>query len=303
MIADFEDFCLWTYVVVDDLWGHLAPACARPGPPPRPSDPELITMILVGESCGWDMETELLARFREHRGLFPHLPERSRFNRRRRNLAEALNALRRLILAQLDLAADRQCVIDSLPVPVMQFHLVPSSKAVALWKAQGASFGKVPSKKQTIFGYKLHVLATLNGVIRDFVLAPAWHTDVVVAEDVLFEQVDLVVLGDKGYVSAPLAEALQQACRVTLMAVPRTNQRVQLPEAVREAVTRLRQSIETVNDQLTEQWHIDRNHAHSFWGLCARLHAKLAAHTLAIYLNRLTGQTDFRHLKRLAFPI
>jgi len=31
----------------------------------------------------------------------------------------------------------------------------------------------VPPKKCTIFGYKLYLLTTLNGVILDFVLAPA----------------------------------------------------------------------------------------------------------------------------------
>ncbi len=63
-----------------------------------------------------------------------------------------------------------------------------------------------------------------------------------------------------------------------------------------------RQIIETVHDQLIEQFHVDTNHAHSFWGLCTRLHTKLAAHTLSIYLNRLLGNVDFLQIKRLAFP-
>ena len=42
-------------------------------------------------------------------------------------------------------------------------------------------FGKVVTKKQTSFGYTLHLLVTFNGVILDFHLAPAHvaaHTDV-----------------------------------------------------------------------------------------------------------------------------
>ena len=30
------------------------------------------------------------------------------------------------------------------------------------------NFGKVPSRKETIFGYKLHLLTTAGGLILDF---------------------------------------------------------------------------------------------------------------------------------------
>ncbi len=53
MITSFEDVCLWTSCLVDDLWPRIAPACLRPGPPPLCSDPELITMALIGECKGW----------------------------------------------------------------------------------------------------------------------------------------------------------------------------------------------------------------------------------------------------------
>jgi hypothetical protein len=60
-------------------------------------------------------------------------------------------------------------------VPVLQFYLVPTSTGD--WAAHGATFGKVSSKKQTIFGYKLHLLITLGGIILDFELAPANAAD------------------------------------------------------------------------------------------------------------------------------
>jgi hypothetical protein len=301
MITSFDDFCLWTYVTVAELWEVLTPLCQRPGPAPACTDAELITMLLVGECCGWDAETELLARFGEHRDLFPHLPERSRLNRRRRLLADPLNVLRQLLLGSCELALDRQCAIDSLPVPVMTFQRVPASPSVADWKAAGATFGRVPSKRQTIFGYKLTLLATLGGVIRDFVLAPANAADVAVGEELLLAHHDLLVLGDKGYVSQPVAERLWRAGRVRLLALRRANQHEQLPDELRTTITRLRQVIETVNGQLTEQFQIGRNHAFSFAGLCARLHTKLAAHTLCVALNWLTGEAEPLQIKHLAF--
>ena len=301
MITSFEDFCLWTYVVVADLWPQIAPQCRRPGPAPACSDPELITMALVAECCGWDQETDAVSRWAAHRDLFPHQPERSRFNRRRRLLTGAINELRRLVLAALDFAQDRQCVLDSLPIPVMGFHLVPSG-ARAEWQAHDARFGKVPSKKATIFGYKLYLLTTLNGVIRDFVLAPANAGELRVGVELLEEHTDLRVLGDKAFISAPIAARLWQEQRIALLTLPRRNQRQQVPSAVRRMLNAARQVVETVNSQLAGQFHIQTNHAQSFWGLCARLYTKLTAHTLSVHLNRLLGSTDVLRIKALAFP-
>lgn len=303
MIADFEDSCLWMYVVVDDLWRRLPPADKRhSGPAPACSESELLTLALVGECCGWTTETTPLSRWAAYAHLFPILPERSRFNRRRRQLRHALNAIRQAVLAVLDVAHDRQCAIDSLPVPVLAFHLVPSAAGPGGWRAAGADSGKVPTKKQTIFGDKLHPLVTLGGVIRDFALAPASASDVAVGAELLREQADLVVLGDKGYSSAPLAQELRDGYAVALLTVPRRNQHTQLPPAAARLLNGFRQIIATVNGQLSTQFGLAHHEAHTSPGLCARLQTKLTAHTLCLYLNRLSGQAEWLQIKALAFP-
>jgi hypothetical protein len=301
MLANFDDFCTWMYVVVDDLYQQLAPLFHRPGPQPRCSDSELLAMALIGECRGWHLETELLGHFRDYRHLFPVQPTQSRFNRRRRQLMQAFQLLRQLALRLLDLAQERQCVIDSLPVPVVQFHLVPGSTGD--WDEHGAAFGKVSSKKETIYGYKLHLLVTLGGVILDFHLAPANAADLHVGVELLSEHTNLTVLGDKAYLSAALAAELWQEQRIRLLAPPRRNQKEQLPAEVVQTLNGARQIIETVNGQLTEQFGVESNHAHTFWGLCARLFTKLTAHTLCIYLNRLLGNPDWLQVKALAYPI
>ena len=232
--------------------------------------------------------------------MFPHFPERSRFNRRRRNLAPAINVLRRMLLQALDLSRDPHCLIDSLPVPVLAFHLVPG--ATSDWAVYGADYGHVASKQRTVFGYKLHLLTTLSGVILDFELAPASATDLTIGAELLAEHTDLTVLGDKGYVSAPLAETLWQRNRLRLIALRRKNQKQQLPPATKKLINQVRQLIETVNGQLTDQFNVEKNRAHSFYGLCARLYTKLTAHTLSVYLNRLIGKANVLHIKALAFP-
>jgi hypothetical protein len=300
MITDFDDFCLWVYVIVDTIDQAVGPLVQMRGPQPVCSNREVIAMSLIGECRGWDQETELLSQMQEHSDKFPHIPSQSRFNRRRRNLMFVTNLIRRLIVAQLDVAQDQQCVIDSLPIPVVQFHLAPSSTGE--WPAYGANFGKVPSKKQTIDGYKLHLLITLGGVILDFELAPANADDGNVGFELLAEHTDLEVIGDKAYISQAKAEERWRQNRIRLRTLPRRNQKVQLAPEVSRLFNSLRQIIETVNGQLAAQFNIETNHAHTFWGLCTRLYAKLTAHTLCIYLNRLLGKPDFLQIKALAFP-
>jgi len=300
MINDFSDFCLWMYVIVDDIWQQIAPMFARPGPKPNCSDSELLSMALIGECRGWNLETEMLSQWREHRHLFPHIPSQSRFNRRRRNLMYAFNLMRKVILKSLDLAQDRQCVIDSLPLPVVQFYLVPGSTGD--WRAFEATYGKVPSKKQTIFGFKLHLLITLGGLILDFELAPANVYDLEVGFEMLSEHSDLSVLGDKAYISAEKAAELFENNRIRLMTLPRRNQKVQISAEQSAFLNGVRQMIETVNHQLSELFQIEINHAHTFWGLCTRLYTKLTAHTLCIYINRLLEKPEFLQIKSLAFP-
>jgi DDE family transposase len=215
-------------------------------------------------------------------------------------LAEAINMLRRVLVQSLDLSQDDQCIIDSLPVPVVEFHLAPGSTGD--WRAYGAAFGKVPSKKQTIFGYKLHLLTTLSGVILDFELAPANESDLAVGAELLATHTDLMVLGDKGYVSDPVANDLWEHNRVHLLTLRRANQLKQLPQRTTKLINQVRQMIETVNGQLTSQFNIEHNPAHTFYGLCARLYTKLTAHTLCIYINRLLEKPNVLQIKSLAFP-
>ncbi|MDP9316024.1 MAG: IS982 family transposase [Chloroflexota bacterium] len=280
MIAEFDDFCLWMYVVIDEIWKGLPPLVRRPGPAPSCSDSELISMAIVGQCRGWTLETDLISYWHERRDLFQTVSERSSFNRRRRNLMQAINCFRLVVLRLLDFAQDHSCTIDSLPVPVVQFHLVPGASREGA--ALGAPFGKVATKKQTIFGYKLHLLVTLIGGIVDVVLAPAHAMDVTIGEELLREHTDSMVIGYKGYIGAALSASLADSNRLQLLTSPRPNPKQQLPREVAALLNARRQIIETVHGQLTDNFGIETNHAHTFWGLCARLYTKLEAHTLSV---------------------
>ena len=300
MITDFDDFCLCVYVVVDDFCQTLASKLRRPGPPPACSDSELIAICLIGECRGWKVETELLSHMQAHRDKFPILPDQSRFNRRRRQLMMVINEIRRRMLARIVLSHDQHCVIDSLPIPVVQFHLAPSARRD--WLAHDADFGYISSRKEMIFGYKLHILSTVGGLILDFELAAASIGDLAIGRELLEDHYNRIVIGDKAYISADIKAELWEHNQIQLLTNPRRNQKRQLPKSVRRLHNSFRQMIETVNSQLVAQFNIETNHAHTFRGLCARLYTKLTAHTLCIYINRLLGQEDYLQIKKLAFP-
>ena len=58
MITDFDDFCTWMFVIVDDLWQAIAPLYRRPGPHPTScSDSELITVAIISECRTWSVLT------------------------------------------------------------------------------------------------------------------------------------------------------------------------------------------------------------------------------------------------------
>lgn len=110
------------------------------------------------------------------------------------------------------------------------------------------------------------------------------------------------VIGDKAYISTQVKDQLAQANRIDLITLPRRNQKQQISKETERWINKIRQMVETVNGQLSQQFHIKKNHAHSFWGLSTRLYSKLTAHTLCIYLNHLFKKQAFLKIKTLAFP-
>lgn len=112
-----------------------------------------------------------------------------------------------------------------------------------------------------------------------------------------------MVRGDKGYLSAPLAKTLREEHAVDLRTPPRRNARTPPSPGRVSLWNGLRQVIETVNAQLTEQFGIGTHGAHTFGGLGARLETKLTAHTLCLALNWQRGKAAWLQIKALAFPL
>lgn len=86
----------------------------KPGPKPKFSDVEVITLSLVSDSLLIDSEHYLFKKLhREYRSDFPNLIERSVYNKRRRLLAPLMNKVRSALVDKLVIYEDT-FVLDSL---------------------------------------------------------------------------------------------------------------------------------------------------------------------------------------------
>src|SRR2546423_15564536 len=114
------------FTIVDDTMKGSAviqQALKRPGPAPRLSDSELVTIALSQELIGEPREDHF---FRLHQAslqtFFPGLNERSRYNRRKRDLWSVILAVRVSLQLVLDaLALEETAAIEEAPVPCVGY--------------------------------------------------------------------------------------------------------------------------------------------------------------------------------------
>lgn len=92
-----------------------------------------------------------------------------------------------------------------------------------------------------------------------------------------------VIIGDKGYVSAKLADKLKEQGQ-TLLTLKRNNARNPYPPTLQQEIFRRRRRVETTFSQMTEQLNAQRVLAKTFSGLSLRLLTKFLAFNLSLLL-------------------
>ena len=302
VLTTFEDFILTVYVIIDDLYRHYAPpeiTKRRNVLNAKLSDPEIITISLCGELVGIDSENAWYSLVKKnYRHLFPDLCSRSRFNRIRRALLQTTELLRQKLSFAFLIPYTRFFIADSFPLAVCKFA---RARYCRTFRGFGADYGKCPSKKETYFGYKVHVMVTLDGYITAFEITPASTDEREGLRDLVEGQSGLVVLADKGYIGEALAEDMSEQ-GICLMALKRSNSKMNWPKPVRQLIFRLRRRMETVFSQLAGQLNAERVLSKSFQGLCTRLTNKILAYNLCMVLNSVFGEAcELTQIKKLVF--
>lgn len=127
---------------------------------------------------------------RESQYLFPTLCDRTRFNRTKRNLYAVIENIREHI----------SMFMQSLSSNVCEFWRAHFSKC---FKGE-ASYGRCPSRKQTYYRFKFHVLTNTDGFLTDFIITPANVDDRLAVWDLCDKYKEISIIGDKGYVNRKL---------------------------------------------------------------------------------------------------
>src|SRR5947208_9241143 len=238
-------------------------ALKRPGPAPHLSDSEVITIALYQELIGEPREDHF---FRLHhaslRTFFPGLNERSRYNRRKRDLWSVILAVRMRLQMVLEACQlEETAAIDSAPVPCVSYK---RDKRASDFVGT-ADYGVCSSKAMKYFGCKLHSVVSLTGLILGFLLTPASCYDNQPVVELLdsFSHHLQRLLGDGAYNDAALQSYLQQYRSLHLLAPTKANQAPKRSPSAQKQLNRLRLICETVNAQLQEQLHLSKHYAQS----------------------------------------
>jgi Transposase DDE domain len=290
--AKWIDILTVWFVLVDDAYQALVAqygAWRRRGPQPDFSDSEVITVSLMIDTFFHGHEALGLAFVRQyHPDLFPHLLPDGQFNHRRRQLGLVIEQIRHYLTYAWGLIDpdDAYRLIDSAPIPVCTYARASRNQTVA----GPEYFSVMACRKAKLFGLRLHLTATGDQVVDQWLLAPAAPRDSKVMAAVFEGAQDLVAFGD-GAFHDPVEMARLRECRnIQVWATPRKDARHPWPDEFRQLATRLRRRIETALSVLVTVFNIEHPTSRSLSGLIARAATRLLAYNLSFIIGPLLAR-------------
>lgn len=255
----------------------------RCGVVPKFSDLEVIALGITAEAFGFDSENLLFHRLHhECKEDLPNLISRRQFNARRKLTARLAEEIRKDVAAAIDGSEGVFC-IDSKPVKVCQNARAKRCSMGRDNVDAAPDWGYCASQGLYYYGYKLHAVCGIRGVIHSYGMTAASVHDLQYLNDVRWEYHDCMMLGDKGYLSAEVQKNLFEVANISLEVPYRLNQKNWRPPAW--AYKRFRKRIETVFSQLNDNLMMIRNYAKQPCGLFTRTAGKIAAMTFMQYVN------------------
>ena len=257
----------------------------RRGVVPTFSDLEVVALSITAEAFSIDSENYLFNRLNSDcLDAIPNLISRRQYNQRRKQTMRLGEDIRQSIAKAID-GGETVFSIDSKPVKVCQNARAARCQMGKTDIEHAPAWGYCSSQNMYYYGYKLHALCGISGVIHSYDMTAANVHDLQYLKDVRWEYNDCMIMGDKGYLSAPVQLDLFETANITLEVPYRLNQKNWTPPTW--AYRRFRKRIETVFSQLNDHLMMIRNYAKQPPGLFARMAAKVAAFTMLQYFNLL----------------
>ena len=293
--AAWSDILTVQYILIDDCYRQLDANILpkrkyTPFGEPDFSDSEVITIALFGEMVFSGAEDKTLHFIRQyHLDMFPNLLDNSRFNRRRHQLVEIMEAIREHLRdhwrAKHPFCAEEENlrIVDSAPISICTYTRGGRCQSIPVeWRDEW--FGVCTSKKTKFFGARCHITTTLDQMVDTWLLAPGSYDDRKPMVALLENRASLSIIGDKGYVGEDVANRLWESGEHLLLSLKRSNQKEQWPDGIQRILGYLRHRVETTFSVLETVFNFERPKSRSLSGLIARTTTKILAHTISFFL-------------------
>jgi len=205
-----------------------------------------------------------------------------------------MRALQRAFARELACPSAVYRVMDTTLVPAM-VRVRASRKGLFCGQA---TFGRSASKTEWVYGFKVALSVSPQGVICAFGLAEAASDERPIGEYLIIEDPHDAYLTDKGFTGVQWERRWSDLYGALVAATPKDNSKRAWAKTDRRWASGKRQIIEGVIDQLKDIFALERHRAKTLQGLLARLAAKMAAYTCGQRLNDQLGR-PLRHLADL----
>ena len=157
------------YVLVDEWWrGKRFPIPRGPGRPARLSEAEVLTLAILWQWPRFRSERDFYRFADAHlREYFPSLLSHGQLNRRIRAMEPDLRELQSALAATLADRSEVYHVVDTTLIPaIVRVH----ARRRGLFVGH-ATFGRCVSKTEWVYGHKVALAVSSEGVVTAFGLA------------------------------------------------------------------------------------------------------------------------------------
>jgi hypothetical protein len=197
----------------------------RCGVVPRFFDLEVVALSLTAESLSIDSESLLFSKLEsDYKTDFPNLISRRQYNDRRKYLFGLTDSICKGMVESIDSQEDIFSV-DFKSIEICRISRSSRNKVGKTDYQKAPSKGFCASQNRYYYGYKLHAVCGISGVIHAFDLTKASVHDIHYLNDLKWEISDCTLLGDKGYISKEVQLDLFETAHIRLEVPYRSNQK------------------------------------------------------------------------------
>ena len=279
MLADLDLLLITVFCTADDLLPERAKNARR-----SVTDAEVVTLCVAQAIMGIPSDPRFLAVAAKRLAhLFPKLPGRPGFHKRRARLADTIEALIAEFGRHSPGWEDDLLLVDSTPVECARSRETVKRSALG----DAADYGYCASHSRFFWGFRLHGLFAPDGTPRTLALT----SPKVGERDVCLHMLERVerggavtVIGDKGYAGQAF-EAAATDLDALILRPRRKDEPGKGPH-----LAPIRQRIESIFWTCKDILCLERHGARTLHGLRARISTRFLALTAAIALNHQLGR-------------